>query len=73
MLSANFWLIVLSLHTGPKVRTASPADIGFSFALLCILGNAHTPSSSLLQPFVAQIYLIAELEHKLFWFKMDRA
>ena len=25
ILSANVWLIVLSLHTGPKVRTVSPA------------------------------------------------
>ena len=29
MLSANFWLIVLLLHTGPKVRTASPAARGY--------------------------------------------
>ena len=28
MHSANFRLIILSLHTGPKVRTASPAGCG---------------------------------------------
>ena len=41
MLSANFWLIVLSLHTGPKVRTASPAARGTCVAVFSsfLLGN----------------------------------
>ena len=38
MLSVNFWLIVLSLHTGPKVRTCSFA-CSSRYLRRCILFN----------------------------------
>ena len=39
MLSANFWLIVLSLHTGPKVRTALPAARGTCVAVFSSISS----------------------------------
>ena len=52
MLSANFWLIVLSLHTGPKVRTASPPARGYKFFFHSTVYTGEYAYSELV-PFVA--------------------